>query len=72
LQNKIPCQYNGNCEININTRHVCSSCRLVKCFANGMQSDLIRSHRSKKNRVEISEEDKQQKVNHFDVSEMKD
>jgi hypothetical protein len=37
-----------------------------------MQSDLIRSHRSKKNRVEISEEDKQQKVNHFDVSEMKD
>ncbi|CAF1321192.1 unnamed protein product [Rotaria sordida] len=26
------CLYDGDCEININNRHVCSYCRLVKCF----------------------------------------
>ncbi|CAF3876304.1 unnamed protein product [Rotaria sordida] len=37
------CLYDGDCEININNRHVCSYCRLVKCFNSGMQIELIRS-----------------------------
>ncbi|CAF1232777.1 unnamed protein product [Rotaria sordida] len=37
------CPYDGDCEININNRHVCSYCRLVKCFNSGMQIELIRS-----------------------------
>ncbi len=32
-------------------RHVCSACRLAKCFANGMQPELIRSSFSKKNQI---------------------
>ena len=43
------CVANGECEININNRHVCSSCRLAKCFANGMQTELIRSRLSRRN-----------------------
>jgi hypothetical protein len=49
FQGKLHCQFSGNCEININNRHVCSSCRLAKCFANGMLLDLIRCPRPKKN-----------------------
>ena len=33
----------------LNNRHVCSSCRLDKCFANGMQTELIRSRLSRRN-----------------------
>ncbi|CAF4222834.1 unnamed protein product, partial [Rotaria sordida] len=45
------CPYDGDCEININNRHVCSYCRLVKCFNSGMQIELIRSSSSKLNKV---------------------
>ena len=36
------CQLNGECEINVSTRHICSSCRLSKCFRKGMQIERIR------------------------------
>ncbi|CAF3732330.1 unnamed protein product [Rotaria sp. Silwood1] len=39
------CNYNGQCEININNRHICSSCRLSKCFKSGMKVEMIRKHR---------------------------
>ena len=42
--------FNGNCEINVSNRHVCSYCRLAKCFQSGMQSELIRSSRSRPNK----------------------
>ncbi|CAF1254747.1 unnamed protein product [Rotaria sordida] len=45
------CPYDGDCEININNRHVCSNCRLVKCFNSGMQIELIRSSSSKLTKV---------------------
>ncbi|CAF1344109.1 unnamed protein product [Rotaria magnacalcarata] len=39
------CRFNDDCEININTRHVCLHCRLKKCFASGMQMSHYRSSR---------------------------
>ncbi|CAF1392429.1 unnamed protein product [Adineta ricciae] len=41
------CDWNNNCEISINTRRVCSACRLKKCLANRMDIGLIRSSLSK-------------------------
>ncbi len=46
------CHFQDDCEININNRHVCSSCRLKKCFAIGMRSDMIRCSRPKRNQEE--------------------
>ncbi|CAF3625536.1 unnamed protein product [Rotaria sp. Silwood1] len=40
------CIFNGNCEINTFNRHICSSCRLAKCFASGMQVEMFRSSRT--------------------------
>ncbi|CAF4092993.1 unnamed protein product [Rotaria sordida] len=45
------CHFDGNCQININTRHVCSYCRLVKCLESGMQTEMIRSSIRKKNKT---------------------
>ncbi|CAF3596655.1 unnamed protein product [Rotaria sp. Silwood1] len=42
------CDYDGLCEININTRHVCSACRLAKCFQCGMTTDKLQSTRHNK------------------------
>ncbi|CAF1183509.1 unnamed protein product [Adineta ricciae] len=36
------CDYENQCEININNRRLCSPCRLAKCFAVGMSKDMIR------------------------------
>ncbi|CAF1108496.1 unnamed protein product [Rotaria sordida] len=42
LKNIRPCQYGGDCEITVQTRKYCTSCRLAKCFAKGMSTELIR------------------------------
>ncbi|CAF1171248.1 unnamed protein product [Adineta steineri] len=47
-QEKFVCDFDGLCEINVNNRHICSSCRLAKCFTNGMQPDMIRCSLSKR------------------------
>ncbi|UJR08633.1 hypothetical protein I4U23_012892 [Adineta vaga] len=44
----LKCNYNGNCEIDFNSRRTCSYCRLVKCFANGMSIDMIRAPQTAK------------------------
>jgi hypothetical protein len=36
-----PCQYDGECEVNMLTRTMCTACRLGKCFAVGMSANLI-------------------------------
>ncbi len=41
------CDCNNHCEININTRRTCSSCRLAKCFSSGMDAQMIRPSRTK-------------------------
>lgn len=35
------CAHGGHCEINVASRRFCSSCRLVKCLANGMKREYI-------------------------------
>jgi len=47
----LKCLYNDDCEININTRHSCSSCRLAKCFSCGMQIEMLRASRTRKNKT---------------------
>ncbi|CAF3836149.1 unnamed protein product [Rotaria sp. Silwood1] len=37
------CDFDGHCEINVNNRHVCSYCRLEKCFTKGMQTEKFHS-----------------------------
>ncbi len=37
------CEFTNNCPITKLTRSFCSSCRLKKCFALGMDSALIRN-----------------------------
>jgi len=47
----LKCDLNGHCEIDINVRRVCPYCRLAKCFRSGMQIEMIRSARSKANKI---------------------
>ncbi len=44
------CRSGNDCNININNRRICSSCRLAKCFANQMSIELFRSTHTKKNK----------------------
>ncbi len=44
----VKCNFDGHCEINVNTRHVCSHCRLAKCFSSGMKVEMIRPSREKR------------------------
>ncbi len=37
------CYFDNQCNINVNNRHACSSCRLKKCFTSGMCIEMIRS-----------------------------
>ncbi|CAF1188449.1 unnamed protein product [Rotaria sordida] len=42
-QKVLKCNSDGHCEINSNNRYHCSYCRLMKCFTNGMQTEMLRS-----------------------------
>ncbi|CAF1312769.1 unnamed protein product [Adineta ricciae] len=46
------CDFDGHCEINVYNRHICSACRLVKCFTVGMSTEMFRSSRVVKRKVE--------------------
>lgn len=50
LQDSIQCDLNGHCQITIDNRHICTFCRLKKCFDCGMQIELIRCSRQGNNR----------------------
>jgi hypothetical protein len=38
----LTCYFDRQCEINVNNRHICASCRLAKCFKFGMSTNLFR------------------------------
>ncbi|CAF3892469.1 unnamed protein product [Rotaria sordida] len=46
----LKCHFDNKCDIDMNNRHTCASCRLRKCFINGMCSEMIRSSQCKKNK----------------------
>jgi hypothetical protein len=46
----LKCRFDDECEININNRRICSSCRLAKCFANAMSIELFRCTHTNKNK----------------------
>lgn len=48
-----PCRFSGNCSVNERTRRQCPSCRLAKCFAVGMQKDLIRTEEERAARLQL-------------------
>ncbi|CAF3588227.1 unnamed protein product [Rotaria sp. Silwood1] len=53
----LKCHFDGQCEVNINTRHVCAACRLEKCFQVGMCVESIRcsqTHRKKNNTASLA------------------
>ncbi|CAF1101538.1 unnamed protein product [Rotaria sordida] len=39
----LKCHFDDQCEVNRCNRHVCSACRLAKCFQVGMCTEMIRS-----------------------------
>ena len=43
----LKCNFDCHCEVNVNTRHVCSYCRLAKCLSSGMNVEMIRPSRAK-------------------------
>ena len=51
VQTPVKCDQNGDCQVTIHNRNICSPCRLAKCFASGMRKELIRCSRQKKNTV---------------------
>ncbi|UJR24087.1 hypothetical protein I4U23_027054 [Adineta vaga] len=51
------CDFDGKCEINIYNRHVCSACRLKKCRNVGMSTDMFRSSRVTKRKLEEASSD---------------
>ena len=48
-----PCRFGGQCPVNERTRRQCPTCRLSKCFAVGMQKDLIRTDEERAARLQL-------------------
>ncbi|UJR23911.1 hypothetical protein I4U23_026883 [Adineta vaga] len=57
---KKTCENENKCEINLNNRHICSPCRLTKCFAIGMNREMIRSS--------LSQNRKGKSINHINIT----
>ncbi|CAG2105284.1 unnamed protein product, partial [Medioppia subpectinata] len=60
--NSMACVSDGNCIITQKTRKVCQKCRLDKCFAVGMKSQIIRSDEENEWRRRMGEEKRRQKL----------
>lgn len=60
-EQKIKCLFEGNCQINVNTRRFCSYCRLKQCFAAGMKKDLILGVEEKKRRMEVVKQNRKRR-----------
>ncbi|CAF3571613.1 unnamed protein product [Rotaria sp. Silwood1] len=45
------CNFNNQCQMNRYNRHMCSACRLVKCFKSGMKTEKFRASRKSKSTI---------------------
>ncbi|CAF4224075.1 unnamed protein product, partial [Adineta steineri] len=61
-QEAFKCNFNGYCEIKRDNHHVCTSCRLRKCFQYGMTTDKFRASRSTKSLVKIEPRNQSEKL----------
>ncbi|CAF1422791.1 unnamed protein product [Adineta steineri] len=50
-QKTFKCNFGDNCEIKRDNHHMCTSCRLKKCFQYGMSTDKFRPPRPKKSKT---------------------
>jgi len=63
----------GQCEISVNNRHTCKSCRLAKCFKCGMSTDFFReSKRTQSNtktlvKVKMQHHPEQVRLDSFNI-----
>ncbi|CAF2948268.1 unnamed protein product [Rotaria sp. Silwood2] len=57
-QDRLKCRRDGNCEITLETRRRCKSCRLQKCFAVGMRKEWILTEEEKVNKKRRIEENR--------------
>ncbi|CAG2162031.1 unnamed protein product [Oppiella nova] len=63
-ENAFVCKFGGKCEIDVISRRLCRKCRLMKCFAVGMNKAYIFSDEEKSKRKAIVEEKRRKsKVN---------
>ncbi|CAF3522024.1 unnamed protein product [Rotaria sp. Silwood1] len=45
------CNFNNQCQMNRYNRHMCSACRLAKCFKSGMKTEKFRASRKSKSTI---------------------
>ena len=53
-QSTFRCDFQGQCSVTILNRHVCTACRLAKCFSVGMRTESIRCSRQRRNNPVVS------------------
>ncbi|CAF4268581.1 unnamed protein product, partial [Rotaria sp. Silwood2] len=64
VQEQAACHFDGQCEINLNNRHICPACRLAKCFKCGMSIDKLQeSRQNKPKKKSLVEKQEQHKPN---------
>ena len=59
------CRYGGQCFVNERTRRQCPACRLAKCFAVGMQKDLIRTDEERAARLQLVKANRLKRINKY-------
>ena len=63
FQGYFKCFFNGHCKIDMYSRRTCPSCRLAKCFASGMQIEMLRSFR----KTTLKKRNQSQQVRFFNI-----
>ncbi|CAF1396041.1 unnamed protein product [Rotaria sp. Silwood1] len=68
-QEAFQCRFGGQCQVNIYNRHVCSSCRLAKCFKSGMKIEMFRlSKLTRKNKINQTNETKTKQISQYVIN----
>ncbi|CAF2336706.1 unnamed protein product [Rotaria sp. Silwood2] len=68
IKDRLKCRRDGACEITLETRRRCKSCRLKKCFAVGMRKEWILTEEEKLNKKHRIEENRRLRLTHTNES----